>query len=230
MTENRRFAAWARALAGLVALAGLIGLGGCGGGHGAPNNVFSTPGPLTVLPATAVAFSGIPIELTVSGGTPPYKAFSSNSALVPVAQDVSGSTIVVLPGQVPSGTDVNVVITVQDNPNTGGTIPTNTSVALTVRAAPLLNSLTITPDSADCGTNAICSGDTGTATVTVLGLGGASAAGRAVKFDVLAGPFLITTANPAQPLVTSLTVVTDANGVATVIIKANANAPTQFAQ
>ena len=97
-----------------------------------------------------------------------------------------------------------------------------------MRAAPLLNTLTITPDSADCGTNAICTGQTGTATVTVLGLGGASAAGRAVKFDVLAGPFLVTTGNPAQPLVTSLTVFTDARGVASVIIKANANAPTQF--
>ena len=91
MTEYRHFAVWARTLAGLVALAGLIGLSGCGGGSGAPNNVFNTPGPLTVLPASAVAFSGIPMALTVSGGTPPYKAFSSNPALVPVAQDVAGS-------------------------------------------------------------------------------------------------------------------------------------------
>ena len=230
MTEYRHFAVWARTLAGMAALAGLIGLSGCGGGSGAPNNVFNTPGPLTVLPPAAVAYAGMPLELTVSGGTPPYKAFSSNPALVPVAQDVAGSTIVVVPGQVTSGTDVNVVITVQDNPNTGGTAPTNTPVELTVREAPLLNSLTITPDSADCGTNAICTGQTGTATVTVLGDQGAPAAGRAVKFDVVAGPFLITTANPAQPLVTSLTVVADANGVASVIIKANANAPTQFAQ
>ncbi len=51
MTEPRLFAAWLRSLAGLAALAGLLGLSACGGGSGAPNNVYDTPGPLTVLPA-----------------------------------------------------------------------------------------------------------------------------------------------------------------------------------
>jgi len=230
MREHRHFAAWLRMLAGLVALSGLLGLGGCGGGSGAPNNVFNTPGPVTVLPAAAVVYSGVPVVLTVSGGTPPYRAFSSNSAIVPVTQGVAGSTIVLLPGPVTTATDVNVVITVQDNPNTGGTVPAQATVALTVRAAPLVNSLTIAPTTTDCGTTAICSGQTGTAAVTVLGPQGGALAGRAVKFDVLSGPYLITTTNPAQPLVNSLTVVSDANGLASVIVKANAGAPTQYAQ
>ena len=55
-------------------------------------------------------------------------------------------------------------------------------------------------------------------------------AGRAVRFDVVGTAYAIVTNNPAQPLVSSLTVVSDANGVASVIIQANANVPTQFAQ
>jgi len=238
MTETRPLAVWLRSLAGLVALAGFIGLSGCGGGSGSPNNVFSTPGPLTVLPAIAVAYSGNPMALTVSGGTPPYKAFSSNSAVVPVTQDVAGSTIVIFPGPVSGDTDVT--ITVQDNP-AGIATPVNTNVALTVRAAPLVNSLTITADSPDCGatssstttaptTPAICSGQTGTASVTVLSPQGGPVAGRQVQFDVVSGSYAITTTNPAQPLVSSLKVTSDARGVATVVIKANAGAPTQFAQ
>jgi len=99
-----------------------------------------------------------------------------------------------------------------------------------VRAAAIGNSLTITPSLAECGTNAICSGQNGTATVTVLGPQGGPIAGRPVRFDVLGTAYAIATGNPAQPFVSSLTVVSDANGVASVILQANASAPTQFAQ
>jgi hypothetical protein len=227
MTEYRPSTAWLRLLAGLLALAGALGLAGCGGGSGAPNNVFNTPGALTLLPGpTVVAYSGQPTVLTISGGQPPYRAFSSNSGILPVAQAVSGSSIVLLPANVTGDTDV--IITAQDTPP--GATAASVAVTVTVRAAPLLNSLTITPNNTECGTTAICSGQDGTATVTVLGPQGGPIAGRAIRFDVVSGPFLITTTNPGQPLVTSLTVVSDANGVASVIIKANAGAPTQFAQ
>ena len=227
MTENRAYAVWLRSLAGFVALAGVLGLSACGGGSGAPNNVFNTPGPLTVLPGAAVAYSGMPIALTVSGGTPPYRAFSSNPALVPVAQAVAGSTIVLVPGPVANANDVEVTITVQDNPITGGSVPANTAAALTVRAAPLVNSLTITPNLPDCGTTAICSGQSGTATVTVLGPQGGPLAGRLVRFDVIGTTYAIVS---GAVTVATLTVASDANGLASVIIKANVNTPTQFAQ
>ena len=100
-------------------------------------------------------------------------------------------------------------------------------VPVSVRAAALGNSLTITPSSAECGTNAICSGQNGTASVTLLGPQGA---GRAVRFDVVGTAYAIVTNNPAQPFASTLTVVSDATGVASVIIQANVNAPTQFAQ
>ena len=225
MTENRLFAGWLRSLTGLVAVAGVLGLSACGGGSGAPNNFFT--GTLTVLPATAVAYSGVPTTLTISGGTGPYRAFSSNSAILPVPQTVPGKTVVLLAGNVAADTDVT--ITVQDAARCSRPPPRCRST-VTVRAAPLLNSLTITPNLADCGTEAICSGQNGTASVTVLGPQGGPLAGRAVRFDVVGTAYAIATNNPAQPFVTSLVVISDANGVASVIIKANVNAATQFAQ
>ncbi len=51
-----------------------------------------------------------------------------------------------------------------------------------------------------------------------------------MRFDVVGTAYAIATNNPAQPFVSSLTVVSDANGVASVIIQANVNAPTQFVQ
>ena len=226
MTENRLFAFWQRSLAGLVALAGVAVLSACGGGSGAPINVLNrTATPVAVLPATVVAYSGIPTTLTVSGGTPPYRAFSSNTAVLPVTQSVPGSTIVLLAGNVAADTEVTV--TVQDS---SGASTAGTPATVTVRAAPLLNSLTITPNQADCGTTAICSGQNGTAAVSVLGPQGGPLAGRQVQFDVVTGAFGLATPSATQTVVTSLTVLSDANGVASVIIKANVSAPTQFAQ
>ena len=164
MTENRLFAGWLRSLTVLAAVAGTFGLSACGGGSGAPNNPFL--GALTVLPAPVVAYSGVPTTLTISGGTGPYKAFSSNSAVLPVTQTVPSTTVVLLANNVDADTDVTITIqeTGTVTPN-GAQVP----VTVTVRAAPLVNSLTITPNLADCGTGAICSGQNGTASVTVLG-------------------------------------------------------------
>jgi hypothetical protein len=227
MTDNRLLAACLRPLVGLIALAGVLTLSACGGGSGAPNNPYapgpSTPGPLSVLPATATAYSGVPTTLTVTGGVPPYLAFTSDSAVLPVAQSVAGSSILLLAGGVAS--DTLTTITVQDAALSKAT------AAVTVRPAPLLpNLITIVPNG-DCaiGAATLCSGGTGTASVVVTGPGGGGIAGRQVRFDVIAGAFQIQTPNPAQPLASTLTVISDANGSAAVGLAVNANAPTQIA-
>ena len=222
MAPNRMIARWLQAALALFALGGLLALGGCGGGSGAPNNPYapgpSTPGPLSVLPAIVTAYSNTPVTLTISGGAPPYFVVSSNSAILPVASTSNG-TIVLLPGNVI--TDTTVTITVQD------AIGQRATSTVTVKAAPIFNTLTIRPNSTSCGANAICSGQTGTATVTVTGPGGVGIPNRQVRFDVVAGAFGIQSSNPATPLVSTLTVVSDGNGVAQVIIQANVGAPTQ---
>ena len=160
MTDNRLLAAWLRPLVGLIALAGVLALSACGGGSGAPNNPYApgptVPGPLVVLPPSATVFGGVPTTLTVTGGLPPYSAYSSNATILPVAQAVAGSTVLILPSN--PGPDTGVTITVQDS---AATIAT---AALTVRAAPLLPNLITITANGDCtaGTS-LCSGGTGSA-------------------------------------------------------------------
>jgi hypothetical protein len=225
MTETRVPAAWLRSLAGFVALAGVLALTACGGGSGSPSSVINPPPvvvpPLFVLPPSAIAYSNIPTVLTISGGLPPYRAFSSNAAVLPVPQDVSGSTIVLLPTGVSA--DSPVVVTIQDAASQSVTS------AITVRPAPLFNSLTVIPSRTACGSNAVCAGDTALVTVLVLGPAGAPLPNRQVRFDVVTGSFGIQSNNPALPLVTTLTVVSDGNGSAKVTIRAAVNAPTQNA-
>ncbi len=69
--------------------------------------------------------------------------------------------------------------------------------------------------------------DSGRRSVTVTGPGGVPVPGRQVRFDVVDGDFAIQSNNPGAPLVPTLTVVSDGNGVATVFIQANLGAPTQ---
>ena len=307
MMPNRMQAACLRTFAGLFVLLTTLVLTACGGGSGAPNNPYA---PLTLSPSNLVVVSGIGSALTVTGGTAPYTAASSNPAVLPVAgqsQPITNNTIVLTPNAVTTattvtitatdaqGTTVATTVTVQPAPTppalvvapatlvaysgfpsalaiSGGTYPytavssnqsvlpvqyavagnaivvtpsnvlVDTPITITVRdaagqsananvtvsAAPLLNSLTITPNAADCGQNAICSGQTGSAQVTVRGPAGGGSPGRQVRYDVVSGPFTILTS--AGTGVTTLTTTSDAAGNATVIIKAEVSAPTQYAQ
>ncbi len=226
MINNRLVAAWSRTLAGVFAVGALLALGGCGGGSGAPNNPYA-PGPavptkLTVLPPSATAYPGNPATLTIAGGTPPYSAFSSNPAVMPVAANVTGSQVVLLANNVEA--DVTLAVTVKDS----GT--QSVPVTIVVRPAPLFSGLTVLASASDCGSSNLCSGATGTAAVTAKGVAGAPQPGRQIRFDVVYGPFALQTTNPAAPLAQTLTVVTDVNGVARVGIQSAVDSTTQPAQ
>ena len=92
--------------------------------------------------------------------------------MLPVAQNVAGDTIVLLPNKVTA--DTIVAITVQDSAGQTQT------VAVTVKPSPIFNSLTFAPAGGDCGAN-LCSGQTGTATVRRDRPGGAPLASRQIK-------------------------------------------------
>ena len=116
MMQNRLLAAWLRPVARLFALVAVLALGACGGGSGAPNNPYEPPPPtipaLLVLPAAPTIYSQVAATLTISGGVAPYRAFSSNSAVLPVTQNLSGTTLTLLAGTVNELTQVT--ITIQD--------------------------------------------------------------------------------------------------------------------
>ena len=223
MAPKRINARWLHFVLASLGFSALALLGGCGGGSGAPNNPFAppptTPGPLSILPQVATVFANTPATLTINGGVPPYFVVSSNTAVLPVGASVTNGTVVLLPANVLA--DTAVLITAQDSAGT------KASASITVKPAPIFNTLTVTPASSTCGANTVCSGQTATASVTVTGAGGVGIPNRQVKFEVVSGAFAIQSNDPANPLVSTLTTVSDQFGVARVIIQANANAPTQ---
>jgi hypothetical protein len=220
-----RLTAWLRPALTLLAAASVLALSACGGGSGAPNNPYTpappTPSLLSVVPDEATAYAGTPLILSISGGTPPYQAFSGNPAALPVPQTVSGNTLALLANNVDAAQAANV--TIRDS---GG----QTAVSeITVRPAVLLPaSITIVPNSAPCPGGDACSGQTSVATVKATGPGGTPLAGRQVRFDVVQGQFQLATTNPGSPLAATQTVVTDANGEARAIVSVPVNTPTQI--
>jgi hypothetical protein len=208
----------------LLGLSGLLALGACGGGSGAPNNPYVTPPippVLNVEPALLTAYSGVPVTVTITSGVAPFLVFTSNAAVLPMAQNVPGNTLVLLPNNVTVDTDV--ILTVQDSAGQTKT------VGVTVKAAPIFNALTFAPSGSDCGSN-LCSGQTGIATVFATGPGGVPLVARLIRFDLVFGPIGFLTSNPAAPLAQTLTVATDAAGKAVAGLQALVNATTQPAQ
>ena len=194
----------------LLILSGI--LGGCGGG-----GVSNSNSPISVQPGTADVFAGNPVVFGISGGKGPYTVFSSNQTAIPLASNsVSGNSFVINPS--PVGADTVVTITAQD---ANGAIGTST-----VTVKPALVNLTVTPDPAAPGTGcapAVCSGQNAAVTVQTVG------PSRTVRFDVVQGDYLFTSNVPGTTFVSSITAVTDVNGLATVRLRANVNAPTQTA-
>ena len=217
--------AWMQRGALLLASAAMLALTACGGGSGAPNNPYIPPTPaptvLQVVPDEGIAFAGTPLILSISGGTPPYSAFSSNPTALPVPQAVSGNTLALLANAVSDNQDANV--TIRDALG-------QTAIAeISVRPAVLLPaSITIVPNSAPCTGGDVCSGQTSVVTLRVTGPTGAGLPGRSVRFDVVQGTFALQTTNPASPLAQTQTVVSDANGEARAVIAVPAATPTQI--
>ena len=194
----------------LLILSGI--LSGCGGGGVSNSNT-----PISVQPGAADVFAGNPVVFGISGGKGPYTVFSSNQTAIPLASNsVSGNSFVINPS--PVGADTVVTITAQD---ANGAIGTST-----VTVKPALVNLTVTPDPAAPGTGcapAVCSGQNAAVTVQTVG------PSRTVRFDVVQGDYLFTSNVPGTTFVSSITAVTDVNGLATVRLRANVNAPTQTA-
>ncbi len=219
---DHRLTTWLRPLLHLLAIAGALSLAACGGGSGAPfQTAPQAPPAVTVQPATINVFSGTPATLTITSGSGGFNVFSDTPSVLPVAQVVSGNTIVLLANSVGADTPVNLTVT----DVAGQTV----KVPVVVKPAPLFNSLTFAPSGTDCGSD-LCSAQVGTARVTAFAPGGAPLVGRQIRFEVVYGPVQFLTGNPAQPTAQTITVTTDNVGVAQIPVQAVANSTTQAAQ
>ena len=92
----------------------MAALASCSGAVSSPPDPIAAV-PLSVSPPSADIFSGMPTTFTISGGTPGYSAFSSNSDTLPVVTTVTGNKFIVTPKTVTSSTAID--ITVRDSAN-----------------------------------------------------------------------------------------------------------------
>ena len=198
----------------------------CGSGGVSGPAPVTDPTRITILPGTALAFSGLPTTFVISGGTGSYIVTSSNQAVIPVSGSIVGSSLTIVPNAVSAET--TVTLTVRDT----GATPTQMAT-VTVRPGTVANDITITPSSTQglsCAP-AICSGGDALVTAT-LSLGGVPLPGRGVRFEAVSGDFRFITSAPdasSETLDTSVTVVTDERGKASARIRALPAAANQTA-
>jgi hypothetical protein len=183
-------------------------LASCGSGGVSGPVPVNDPTRITILPDTAILYSGLATTFTVSGGTGSYIVSSSNQSVVPVSGTLDRATFTVVPANVT--VDTTVTITVRDT----GTAPLATAT-LTVRPGTVANDITVIPSANQGGscTPAVCSGGDAVLTATIS-QGGNPLPARGVRLDVVSGDFRFITSQPnqAEVLEATTTVVTDQNG------------------
>ena len=200
----------------------LLSLTGCGSGAVSSPATPSTS-PLVVSPPSADIFPDIPTTFTVTGGTPAYTAFSSNSVVLPITAAVTGNTFTVIAKSVTADTAID--ITVRDSVSAAPF-----TAKATVKPTTLNNQITFTPvgpTGNGCGTNAMCSGGDALFAVSAS-LNGVVLKNRAIRFDAAQGNFQLVTPG-TNALVSSLQVNTDEQGQAVARVTASAGAATQVA-
>jgi hypothetical protein len=204
-------------------------IAGCGGG-GATDPFAVPPAvvipPLVVSPNSLNIYAGTPVAITINSGVGPFQVFTSDAVVLPVTQVVSGAAITLTAANVAA--DAVVTITVRDAASQ------STTVAVTVKASPLLGALSITPTSnTTCAgatsslldKAAICSGESGVASITVRSTNTAVLPNRQVRFDVVQGNYNFLINQAGTVLAKTYTLTTDQNGKADVVIRTDAGVP-----
>ena len=173
-------------------------------------------------PSAAVAYHGNPVTLYITGGTKPYTV-TSQSVLINVPNSVADSTVVFDASNVAADTDV--ILEVLDSKSVKAVS------TITVKPSVINNTLTVTPDPASPGTGcgtAVCSGLMATVSVQLQNMA-TPLVSRNVRFDVVQGDYQFITNPGATTFADTITTTTDQNGNANVRLRANVNAPTQYA-
>ena len=197
-------------------------VGSCG--SGAVSNTVVDPTTLTILPANATLYSGMPTTFSITGGNGQYIVTSSDQAVIQTTSDITSAHSIELVAN-PVLAERVVAITVRDT----GTTPVATAT-LTVRPNPVANNITITPSSTQGGScaPAICSGGDALITATIS-TGGIPLPGHTVRLEALSGDFrfIISPPGSVEVLSTVTDVTSDQVGKVQARIRVLADAPNQ---
>lgn len=213
-----------RLLAAVASFAAVAFLQSCGSGAVSGPPTVNT-GAVTVTPAAATLYAGLPSSFVINGGNGTYNVISNNQAIVPSIPGLRANTFTVLPQEVAA--DTAVVLTVQDVATSNAA-----SSELTVKPRTISNTVTVTPSasqSSACGTS-VCAGGDAEVRV-VLSQAGVPIVGRNVRIDVLSGDarIIVSDAGGTETLGTTLTTVTDGTGTARVRVRVLNTAQAQTA-
>lgn len=215
---------------GAIASSFALALSSCGGG-GDSNTAPVVPSTLLAGPASFIAFGNTPNTVGITGGKGPFRVTSSNATVLPVAAAITGASFTFTPTNVTADTQVTLTIT--------DSAAATSVVTVTVTPATIPSGLikftnaagsTCAPvNNAAISAATLCSGEVGTASVTLKDAAGVSIANRAVRFEALTiGATFAATAN-AVIFSRVATVNTDAQGVATVAMRADAESSSEAA-
>ncbi len=184
---------------------------------------------LVVTPTALIIYSGATSQIVINSGVGPFQVFSSDTAVLPVTQAVPGNAITLSAPTV--SVDTVVTLTVRD------AAAQTALVTVTVKPSPILGVISVTRSSnSTCGgasantldRAAICSGETGVASITVRSAVSVLP-NRQVRFEVVQGAFSFVVDQSGTVFAKTITVVTDQNGKADVVIRTDAGVPSQAA-
>lgn len=213
----------------LTAAALLALLAGCGGSSSSTTPAVATT--LVASPAAFVAYGNTRNVVGITGGTGPFRVASSNAAVLPVSSPVSGASIIFTPSNVTANSVVTLTVTDSAAATSTVTVtvtPATISNAL-IKITPATGSLCAPANNAAVTAATLCGGELATASVTLKDATGAVLANRAVQFDALTIGATFAATSSATLFSRLATVNTDAQGVATVALRADVEATSEAA-
>ena len=199
----------------------------CGGG-GASTDVSG--GPLTVQPATATAYGGVPFTFQIVGGRPPYTLVSSEPSLFPVPSTFDGHSLTVVPanpGVVDSGLKPEELQVRTVNITARSLADNSVATAVYKVGQNFLTGYGFFFTSTTCGTGNPCAGGESTLHFDATFAGNLQP-GRTYRIERVRGPFQFVDPLNTNNQVDAVTVSADENGKITTVIRVATGIPSQI--
>lgn len=217
----------------MLAVSALL-LASCGGGGASTPTTPNPNAPLSILPAAASFYAGIPYTIQVAGGRRPYLLSSSDSTVLAVPGQLNANSFQVIPNNpgvidpnLPPGSVPQRTANIQVRDQDGNQVTAAISV--------LQNFLTgySTSFVSDCvlGGQACAGGETIVFVTPVTN--GLLYGNRVIRFEVVRGNYQLvipeSPSNPTRTLANAYTTNTDHTGTAIARLVVASNAPGQLA-